>query len=120
MVDTESEFDKFDAVVGKVFSVPRSEILKREKEYQRKRMRLRKKRTMAKRNLGFGLNTTQQTAQAWCGGCSWRIELSNWPTYQRRQTQEVQDQFDAHKCADYPKGEKRTKTSPASRASSGS
>jgi hypothetical protein len=31
-----SEFDKFDAVVRKVFSVPRAEILKREKEYQRK------------------------------------------------------------------------------------
>jgi hypothetical protein len=38
------EFDKFDAVVGKVFSVPRAEILKREKEYQRKRKRLREKR----------------------------------------------------------------------------
>ncbi len=41
---TSSEFDKFDAVVGKVFSVPRSEILKREKEYQRKRKRLKEKR----------------------------------------------------------------------------
>jgi hypothetical protein len=39
-----SEFDKFDAVVSKVFSVPRAEILKREKEYQRKRKRLREKR----------------------------------------------------------------------------
>jgi len=39
------EFRKFDAIVGKVFSVPRAEILKREKEYQRKRKRLREKRT---------------------------------------------------------------------------
>jgi hypothetical protein len=38
------EFTKFDAMVGKVFSVPRTEILKREKEYQRKRKRLREKR----------------------------------------------------------------------------
>ena len=41
---TESEFQKFDAVVGKVFSVSRAEILKREKEYQRKRKRLKEKR----------------------------------------------------------------------------
>jgi len=39
-----TEFSKFDAVVRKVFSVPRAEILKREKEYQRKRKRLREKR----------------------------------------------------------------------------
>jgi len=39
-----SEFEKFDAVVRKVFSVPRTEILKREKEYQRKRKRIREKR----------------------------------------------------------------------------
>jgi len=39
-----NEFEKFDTVVGKVFSVPRSEILKREKEYQRKRKRVREKR----------------------------------------------------------------------------
>jgi hypothetical protein len=39
-----TEFVKFDAVVRKVFSVPRSEILKREKEYQRKRKRIREKR----------------------------------------------------------------------------
>jgi hypothetical protein len=38
------EFDKFDAVVRKVFSVPRAEILKREKEYQRKRKRIKEKR----------------------------------------------------------------------------
>ena len=29
------EFDKFDAIVRKVFSVPRDEIMQREKEYQR-------------------------------------------------------------------------------------
>jgi hypothetical protein len=40
-----SEFEKFDAVVGKVFSVSHSEIVKREREYQRKRKRLREKRT---------------------------------------------------------------------------
>jgi len=39
-----TEFEKFDAVVRKVFSVPRSEIERREKEYQRKRKRLREKR----------------------------------------------------------------------------
>lgn len=39
-----SEFEKFDAVVMKVFSVPREEIVRREKEYQRKRKRLREKR----------------------------------------------------------------------------
>jgi hypothetical protein len=39
-----SEFETFDAVVRKVFSVPHSEIVKREKEYQRKRKRLREKR----------------------------------------------------------------------------
>jgi hypothetical protein len=42
-----AEFEKFDAVVGKVFSVPRAEILKREKEYQRKRKRIREKRAKA-------------------------------------------------------------------------
>ena len=40
----ESEFEKFDAVVRKVFSVPRAEIVRREKEYQRKRKRIREKR----------------------------------------------------------------------------
>lgn len=39
-----NEFEKFDAVVRKVFAVPRAEILKREKEYQRKRKRIREKR----------------------------------------------------------------------------
>jgi hypothetical protein len=39
-----SEFEKFDAVVQKVFSVPRAEIIRREKEYQRQRKRIREKR----------------------------------------------------------------------------
>jgi hypothetical protein len=43
-----SEFEKFDAVVSKVFSVPRTEILKREKEYQRKRKRIKAQREKAK------------------------------------------------------------------------
>jgi hypothetical protein len=41
------EFDKFDAVVRKVFSVPHDEIVKREKEYQRKRKVAKKKRAKA-------------------------------------------------------------------------
>lgn len=43
-MEEKTEFEKFDAVVSKVFAVPRAEILKREKEYQRKRKRLREKR----------------------------------------------------------------------------
>jgi hypothetical protein len=39
-----SEFDKFDAVVRKMMSVPRSELQLREKEWKRKRARLNKKR----------------------------------------------------------------------------
>jgi hypothetical protein len=39
-----TEFEKFDAVVRKVFSVPHDEIVKREKEYQRKRKRAKQKR----------------------------------------------------------------------------
>lgn len=39
-----AEFDKFDAVVRKVFSVPHDEIVKREREYQRKRKRAKQKR----------------------------------------------------------------------------
>ena len=38
------EFEKFDAVVRKVFSVPKVEIERREKLYQRRRKRLREKR----------------------------------------------------------------------------
>ena len=41
---TMSEGEKFDAVVRKVFSVPHDEIVKREKEYQRKRRLAREKR----------------------------------------------------------------------------
>ena len=51
----QTEFDRFDTVVRKVFSVPRSEILKREKEYQRKRKRAKEKRAKtspASRALG--------------------------------------------------------------------
>jgi hypothetical protein len=39
-----NEFEKFDAVVRKVFSVPKAEIERREKLYQRGRKRLREKR----------------------------------------------------------------------------
>ncbi len=42
-----NEFEKFDTVVGKVFSVPRAEILKREKEYKRQRKLAKQKRTKA-------------------------------------------------------------------------
>lgn len=48
MSDATSEFDKFDAVVRKVFSVPHSEIVKREKEYQRKRKRIKQRKLKAK------------------------------------------------------------------------
>lgn len=41
------ESAKFDAVVRKVFSVPHDEIVKREKEYQRKRKRAKQKRAAA-------------------------------------------------------------------------
>jgi hypothetical protein len=49
MKNEESEFEKFDSIVGRVFSVPRAEILKREKEYQRKRKRVREKREKEKK-----------------------------------------------------------------------
>jgi hypothetical protein len=38
------EFDKFDAIVGKLLSVPRKELQKREKKYQQKRARLKNKK----------------------------------------------------------------------------
>ena len=41
---TSAEFDKFDALVRKIFSVPHDEIVKREKEYKRKRKLAKKKR----------------------------------------------------------------------------
>lgn len=44
METTNSEFARFDAVVRKVFSVPHDEIVKREKEYQRKRRKIKQKR----------------------------------------------------------------------------
>ncbi len=44
---TNPEFEKFDAVVRKVFSVPHDEIVRREKEYQRKRKRAKQKRAKA-------------------------------------------------------------------------
>ena len=43
-IEQRDEFDKFDEVVRKVFSVPRSEIVKREKQYQQKRKRAKEKR----------------------------------------------------------------------------
>ena len=42
--NTQSEFQKFDAVVGKLLSVPRKELQKREKKYQRQRAKVRKKK----------------------------------------------------------------------------
>lgn len=43
------EFNRFDTLVRKVFAVPREEILKREKEYQHKRKRVKQKRAAKKR-----------------------------------------------------------------------
>jgi hypothetical protein len=43
-----SEFSKFDAVVRKVFSVSHDEIVKREKEWKRKRKSAKKKRNKAR------------------------------------------------------------------------
>jgi hypothetical protein len=39
-----AEFDKFDAVVRKVFSVSHDEIVKREKLYKQRRKRAKQKR----------------------------------------------------------------------------
>lgn len=39
-----TEFAKFDATVRKVFSVSHDEIVKREKQYQQKRKRVKAKR----------------------------------------------------------------------------
>ena len=44
---TESEFDRFDEVVRKVFSVPHDEIVRREKEYKRKRKLAKQRRAKA-------------------------------------------------------------------------
>ena len=38
------EFEKFDAVVGKLLSVSHKELQKREKRYQRKRATIKKKK----------------------------------------------------------------------------
>jgi hypothetical protein len=38
------EFEKFNAVMSKILSVPRKELVAREKKYQRKRARLKKKK----------------------------------------------------------------------------
>lgn len=43
-----TEFEKFDTVVRKVFSVPHDEIVKREKEWKRKRQRAKAKRAKSK------------------------------------------------------------------------
>ncbi|MFI5095193.1 MAG: hypothetical protein ACHQIK_17290 [Candidatus Acidiferrales bacterium] len=42
--ETPSEFQKFDATVGKLLSVSHKELQKREKKYQRQRARLKKKK----------------------------------------------------------------------------
>jgi hypothetical protein len=39
-----SEFQRFDETVRKMISVPREELEKREKEWKRKRARVKKKR----------------------------------------------------------------------------
>ena len=44
-----AEFDKFDAIVRRVFSVSHDEIVKREKEYKRKRKRAKQKREQGKK-----------------------------------------------------------------------
>jgi hypothetical protein len=44
MTSKSEEFNKFDAVVGKVFSVPHKEIIRRERVYQRKRNSARERR----------------------------------------------------------------------------
>jgi hypothetical protein len=40
-----TEFSKFDAIVSKVFSVPHDEIVRREKEYKRKRKLVKQNRS---------------------------------------------------------------------------
>jgi hypothetical protein len=41
--ETQSEFQKFDETVGKLLSVSRKQLQKKEKKYQRQRARLKKK-----------------------------------------------------------------------------
>jgi len=45
-----SEFERFDAVVRKVFSVSHDEIVRREKQYKQQRQRAKKKRANARLN----------------------------------------------------------------------
>ena len=45
MKPNESEFRAFDAIVRKVFAVPHDEIVKREKEYKRKRAKQKRAKT---------------------------------------------------------------------------
>lgn len=42
--DENPQFEKFDAVVRRVFSVSHDEIMKRERQYQQKRKRAKQKR----------------------------------------------------------------------------
>jgi hypothetical protein len=44
MAKEKSEFEKFDSVVTKLLSVPRKELEKREKQYQRKRAKIKNKK----------------------------------------------------------------------------
>jgi hypothetical protein len=44
MTTKNPEFEKFDAVVGKLLSVSHKELQKREKKYQRKRAKLKEKK----------------------------------------------------------------------------
>ncbi len=47
VMSEQTEAEKFDAVVRKVFSVSHDEIVKREKQYQQKRKRIKAKRSKA-------------------------------------------------------------------------
>jgi hypothetical protein len=40
-----TEFEKFDAVIGKLLSVPRKELQKREKKYQKQRAKKKRAKT---------------------------------------------------------------------------
>lgn len=43
-MDENTDFAKFDAVVRQIMSIPHEEIVRREKEWKRKRQRAKKKR----------------------------------------------------------------------------
>ena len=49
MTDTPTEFEKFDAVVRKMLTVPRAELKKREKAWQKRQARKRAKTSPASR-----------------------------------------------------------------------